>query len=470
MSFVIFIHRNALIFILNNNKKEINIVIKIISMETQMKVLLYLKRNEQNANSFCPLMGKITVKGKKNSVAQFACKININPLIWNSTSQRCIGKSNEAISTNREIESLLLLLLARFNELKDINEIISARDVKNAFQGIAAAQVTLLNLFEEHNKEYGLRVGINRTADTFYEYKNTYRILSEFIVSKYKVTDLAIKSLDASFIEAFDMHMKVDKKFKPNTICGHIIRLKKIVRIAVHKGILTLHPFSDFTPEKGEKRQLYLTEEELSKLMNTTFDTPNRNFTRDMFLFSVFTGICYCDICNLTEANIKKDKNGRLWIETTRQKTGTPENILLLDIAVKLIEKYKGTAKHKKLFPMLHNTSINPHLKKIAKQCGINRRLTYHMARHTFASQICLSQGVPIETVSKAMGHKNISTTQRYAKVTHEKIDRDVTALDANIGSKYVLQGLDTPPSTILKDMSRRKYRPSKKLQNAGGL
>lgn len=141
--------------------------------------------------------------------------------------------------------------------------------------------------------------------------------------------------------------------------------------------------------------------------MNTTFDTPNRNFTRDMFLFSVFTGICYCDICNLTEANIKKDKDGRLWIETTRQKTGTPENILLLDIAVKLIEKYKGAAKHGKLFPMLHNTSINPHLKKIAKECGINRRLTYHVARHNKAHcyllinrlrSIRLSTGNDLET------------------------------------------------------------------------
>lgn len=204
--------------------------------------------------------------------------------------------------------------------------------------------------------------------------------------------------------------------------------------------------------------------------MNTTFDTPNRNFTRDMFVFSAMTGFCYCDMCKLTESDVRKDNDGNLWIETHRQKTGTPENVMLLDIAIKIMEKYKGLAEGGKLFPMLHNTSINPHLKKMAKQCGIERNLTFHMARHTFGSQVCLSQGVPIETVSQAMGHKNISTTQRYAKVTNEKIDRDVTALHLNIAEKYALKGIDAPPSTILKDMSKRKVRPSKKLQMQEGI
>lgn len=438
-------------------------------MKTEMKVLLYLKKNEQDMNGLCPLMGKITIKGKENSVAQFGCKIKVNPNIWNATSQRCTGKSNIAITTNKEIESLLLLLRSRFNELDDYNEVVSALDVKNALQGIAAAQTTLLKLFEEHNEEFALRIGVNRTANTYYEYLNTYRILAEFINFKYKVSDVPIKSLDISFVESFDLWMRVEKKYMPNTFSGHIIRLKKIVRMAIYKGIITIHPFADFKPQKGDKKQLYLTEDELSRFMNATFDTPNRNFTRDMFLFSVFTGFCYCDICNLTESNIKKDSNGNLWIETTRQKTGTPENVLLLDVAVQLIEKYRGTASNGKLFPMLLNTSINPHLKIMAKQCGINRRLTFHMARHTFASQICLSGGVPIETVSKAMGHKNISTTQRYAKVTNEKIDRDVTALRNNITGKYSLEGINEPSSTILKDMSNRKSRPSRKLQNIGG-
>lgn len=185
-----------------------------------------------------------------------------------------------------------------------------------------------------------------------------------------------------------------------------------------------------------------------------------------MFLFSVFTGICYCDMRNLTEKNVVQDYEGNLWIETRRQKTGTPENVRLLDIAVKIMEKYRGMAPDGKLFPMLTKESMNIHLKKMAVQCGIDRNLSFHMARHSFASQVCLSLGVPIETVSKAMGHRNISTTQRYAKVTNEKVDHDVTALSHNITGKYTLSGIELPPSTILKDMSLREQR--RKEKNTG--
>lgn len=161
-----------------------------------------------------------------------------------------------------------------------------------------------------------------------------------------------------------------------------------------------------------------------------------------------------------------QDYEGNLWIETRRQKTGTPENVRLLDIAVKIMEKYRGMAPEGKLFPMLTKESMNIHLKKMAVQCGIDRNLSFHMARHSFASQVCLSLGVPIETVSKAMGHRNISTTQRYAKVTNEKVDHDVTALSHNITGKYTLSGIELPPSTILKDMSLREQR--RKEKNTG--
>lgn len=164
----------------------------------------------------------------------------------------------------------------------------------------------------------------------------------------------------------------------------------------------------------------------------------------------------------LSTRHLKRDDLGRLWIMTTRQKSNIPENVLLLEIAIGLIEKYKGTAKGDLLFPMLSKESMNIHLKKIAKLCGIERCISYHDSRHSFATQICLSQGVPIETVSRAMGHKNITTTQRYAKITNDKIDKDVDILSENLSNSFSLNGIDSPPSTILKDMSRRKYRPSR--------
>lgn len=179
---------------------------------------------------------------------------------------------------------------------------------------------------------------------------------------------------------------------------------------------------------KPGQKQMYLTREELDKLMGTTFDTPNRNFTRDMFLFSVFTGICYCDMRNLTEKNVVRDYEGNLWIETRRQKTGTPENVRLLDIAVKIMEKYRGMAPEGKLFPMLTKESMNIHLKKMAVQCGIDRNLSFHNTRHSFGT-LTLTAGIPIESIARMMGHTNIDSTQVYAQVTDRKISSDMDRL-----------------------------------------
>lgn len=436
-------------------------------MKTEFKVLLYLKRNSLGKDGLCPLVGRIMVKGVSNSVAQFGCKIKVDPELWNATSQRCIGKSRLATSTNREIDKMLLLLQRRYTELLEISDDVTAVQVRDAFQGMAEKQVTLLGLFQEHNEEYTLRIGVNRAVNTVYQYKHTYRFVAEFLKKKYKVSDIPFKALDEQFIESFELYLRIDRKFQPGTSIGHIQRLKHIAQIAVNRCIVPFSPFKDFSPVKPRQKQMYLTGEELDKLMNTTFDTPNRNFTRDMFLFSVFTGICYCDMRNLTGKNVTRDNEGNLWIETIRQKTGTPENVRLLDIAVRIIEKYRGMAPDGKLFPMLTKESMNIHLKKMAVQCGIERNLSFHMARHSFASQICLTQGVPIETVSKAMGHKNISTTQRYAKVTNEKVDKDVTELGRLIACRYELAGIDSDPSTILKDMRYRKKR--KKNDGAEG-
>lgn len=432
-------------------------------MKTEIKVLLYLKRNGQGKDGLCPLMGRIMVKGAVNSVTQFGCKIKVDPKLWNATSQRCTGKSRMAVTTNREIDRMLLLLQRRYNELLEISDDITAAQIRDAFQGMAEKQVTLLGLFRENNEEYALRVGVNRAPNTLYQYKNTYRFVEDFLKERYKVSDIPFKALDESFIEAFELYLRIDRKLQTGTSIGHVQRLKHIAQIAVNRSVVPYSPFKDFSPMKPKQKQMYLTREELDKLMVTTFDTPNRNFTRDMFLFSVFTGICYCDMRKLTEKNVIRDYEGNLWIETKRQKTGTPENVRLLDIAIKIIEKYRGMAPDGKLFPMLTKESMNIHLKKMAVQCGIDRNLSFHMARHSFASQVCLSQGVPIETVSKAMGHRNISTTQRYAKVTNEKVDHDVTALSHNITGKYTLSGIELPPSTILKDMGLRKQRRKEK-------
>lgn len=434
-------------------------------MKTEMKVLLYIKRSEKDKDGFSPLMGRITVKGKMNSVSQFACKFKVKVSLWNATSQRCTGKSRLAATTNREIERVLLLVRQRFNELKDIRETVTAEEVRNVFSGMADSQDTIMKLFAEHNADYALRVGVNRAANTYYQYCNTYKILGGFMKEKYRLSDMPIKQVDENFIEDFDMYMRTVSRFKPRTILGHVNRLKCVMMTAVFRGIIPFSPFKGYKAQKPEFRQMYLTEEELAKFAGMTYDTPNRNFTRDMFLFSCWTGICYCDMRGLTEANIVKAEDGSLWIHTERQKTGTPECVRLMELPLAIIEKYRGMDRNGRLLPMLTKESMNIHLKKMSVMCGINRPLSFHQARHTFGSIICLSQGIPIETVSKIMGHRHITTTQRYAKVTQNKIDSDMGDLSRTIAGRFSLYGMEAASSPIQKDNTKRKVRPSRKQQ-----
>ena len=355
-------------------------------MKTEMKVLLYIKRSEKDKDGMSPLMGRIAVRGKNNSIAQFSCKFKVDVKLWNATAQRCTGKSKMAVMANREIERTLLLLRQRFNELKDIKEVVSAEEVKNAYQGLAESQDTIMKLFEEHNEEYALRVGVNRAVNTYYQYTNTYRHLAVFLKDKYHLSDMPVKQIDGNFIEDFDMYMRTVRHFKPRTIVGHINRLKCVMMLAVFRGIIPFSPFKGYRPQKPEFKQMYLTEEELAKFANMTYDTPNRNFTRDMFLFSCWTGICYCDMRALTEKNLVKAGDGSLWVHTERQKTGTPECVRLMEIPFAILEKYKGMDANGKLLPMLTKESMNIHLKKMAVMCGINRPISFHQARHINSS------------------------------------------------------------------------------------
>lgn len=189
-------------------------------MKTEIKVLLYLKRNGQGKDGLCPLMGRIMVKGAVNSVTQFGCKIKVDPKLWNATSQRCTGKSRMAVTTNREIDRMLLLLQRRYNELAEISDDITAAQIRDAFQGMAEKQVTLMGLFRENNEEYALRVGVNRAPNTLYLYKNTYRLVEGFLKERYKVSDIPFKALDESFIEAFELISALTGSSRPGPPSG----------------------------------------------------------------------------------------------------------------------------------------------------------------------------------------------------------------------------------------------------------
>ena len=430
-----------------------------------MKVLLYLKRNGQYEQGMCPLMGRISIKGHCNSTAQFSCKVKVNPKLWNATSQRCMGKSKVATTTNREIEKMLLLIRYRFDELVEAGKKFCAEDLKNAFQGIASVQMTLLRLYKIHNEEFAQRVGVNRAESSYYQYTVNYRRLEEYIRTQKKVSDLPLKQLDMTFIEDYALYLQKEWKYKPATKIGHIKALSKLMNMAVYRGLIPANPFKGFKTQQPEQKKRYLEMDELKKIMTVELTKPNCILTRDLFVFSAFTGICYCDMCNLKETSLVQMADGTYWINTCRQKTGTPENVRLMDIPLAIVRKYKGMTDDGKLLPMLADGSIRTHLRRIAEKCGFDFYFSFHQARHTFGTTICLGNGIPIETISKIMGHRNINITQHYAKVTEKKIADDVSGLGFCLGSKYALNGATLPPSHILKDMSRRKPRPRRRKE-----
>lgn len=411
-------------------------------MTSELKVSFYLKREGKseaaaaNPNETYPIVGKIII-GK--SIAQFGSKLKIEERLWNVKAGRATGKSRAATELNREINKINLSIHAHYKEISERTGKATATDVKNAFQGIASAQKTLLVLFEEMMREFHSRIGIDRAATTYPKYKNSYRNLKRFLREKYHIEDIPLSRLDLPFIEAYDFYLRVERKLKDESIVSIVALLLKAVRIALHRNLITRPPFVGYKLGKPEFQIRSLTKEKFERLISTPLESASQSFIRDLFVFSAFTGISHADLKQFMWTHLVREEDGSLWISMSRQKTGIPFNVKLLDVPIRIIEKYKGLAKDNFVFPVLGQGRINYALKIIAKHCGIDKAISFHQSRHTFASQLCLSQGVPIESVSRMMGHRNIQTTQRYARVNNEKIGNDMKRLSARIAGKYSL-------------------------------
>jgi integrase len=405
-------------------------------MNTDLKVSFYLKREQKrvaNDNPDFPIVGKIII-GK--SIAQFGSKLKIEERLWNVKSGRAIGKSKIATELNREINKINLSIHSHYSEILKCTGKITAQEVKNAFQGIASAQKTLLVLFDEIMPEFHSRIGIDRKQSSYLQYVNTRKHLQRFFQEKYHVKDIPLSQLDLPFIEDFDFYLRVERKLKPSSVNGTIIKLLSVAKIARHRNLISHPPFFGYKLTRPKFNIRSLSSDEFQRLISTPIESPNLNFTRDMFVFASFTGISYIDLKNLTWKEIITEEDASLWISKSRQKTGIPFNVKLLDIPLRIIKKYKDFSNGDLVFNIYCQVKINKLLKEIAKLCGIDKTLSFHMARHTFASQVC-PQGVPIGSVSKMLGHTDIATTQRYAHVNKDKIGNDMKLLSARISDRY---------------------------------
>lgn len=405
-------------------------------MNNELKVSFYIKREKSAANTsgIYPIIGKIIIG---NMIAQFSSKLKVEERLWNVKSGRATGKSRQAVELNRAINKINLAIHTSYKDILKRTGKVTAVEVKNVFQGNVTTQKTVLVLFEEMMQDFKARIGIDRAASTYKQYEVLYSQLKDFLKVQYHVNDIPFGELDLPFIESLDFYFRVKRKMKARTVKARLVLFNKVVLLALHRNIINRHPFADFGTEKTTLQNKSLNSEELERLVSTPLKSATQRFIRDMFVFSVFTGISYADLKKLTWKDIIKESDGSLWISSERQKTKTTFNVKLLDIPIQIIEYYEGLADNDNVFPIMSLGQVNVGLKRIARHCKINRTLTYHMARYTFASQICLSQGVPIESVSRMLGHTSILTTQRYARLNNEKVINDMKQFARRIANEF---------------------------------
>ena len=391
-------------------------------MRSTFKVMFYINASKAKGGS-APIMGRVTVNGQ---VAQFSSKQSVPLALWDAKGNRAKGKGDEAQKINHALDKIKARIIELYNQIRERENFVTAEMVRNAYQGVGNEYECLLTAFDKHNADFAKRVNKDRSVRTAWRYGIVRKHLARFISSNYKRKDIALKELTEEFIRGFDIYLRTVVGLKPATAGTYIKPLKMIVSHAHTNGHLHRNPFARYHSSCDSKERPFLTEDELQTVMNHPFNDPELSKIRDIFVFGCLTGVSFIDIKNLTTNNIE-NRNGGWWIIMKRQKTGVPFKVKLLDSAYRIIERYEPMRRDSHLFDFPDNQKTNTKLKQIIAECGINKVVTFHQSRHTFGT-LALTKGMPIETVSKILGHTNIATTQIYAKITTEKLERDISA------------------------------------------
>ena len=391
-------------------------------MKTEkMKVLLYLKKSGLDKSGKAPIMGRITIG---RSIAQFSCKLSCNPDLWNPRESRMDGKSREAVEVNGRLENLLLSIQSAYQSLLARGCPFDATDVKKQFQGSVQTRCMLIERLDMLIKEKESHVGVDIRKESMANYHSTRIHLQEFIQKKYKVSDLALSQLTENFIHEFQQYFLGECGFQESSFYNVATHLKTVCRLAYREGLADILLFDKVKISKGNKKlPKALDRGAFEKLKTLHLEDLEEEMetARDIFLFACYTGAAYCDLMELDKSHLVRDDEGSLWLKFNRQKTGVPCRVKLLPEAIWLMEKLHSDERET-LLPFMGYATYQSYLKALRLRAGISFPFTTHTARHTFATLITLEQGVPIETVSKMLGHSNVSMTERYAKVTPQKL------------------------------------------------
>jgi site-specific recombinase XerD len=399
-------------------------------MKSTFKILFYARKNQVNKNGEVGIMVRISMNGE---TTQFSSKLTVDPNLWDTRGNKVIGRSAQSNQLNTILDSIKASLFFHYREIERHESFVTAEKIRNAFLGVTVKEQMLLVVFKKHNEDLSKRIGKGISESGVGRYELTKNRLANFMEDQYNINDIALKEINYTFITGFETYLRVNCDCSINTTAKFIQQFKRIIILAKNNGWISADPFVNYKIRLEKVERGYLTQEELNMIMQKRFAIQRIEQVRDIFVFSCFTGLAYVDVKNLKEKDVKTSFDGKLWIMKKRQKTGIQSNILLLDIPKNILKKYKGELPNENVLPVLSNQKMNSYLKEIADLCGIDQNLTFHLARHTFATTVTLSKGVPIETVSKMLGHSNIKTTQIYAKITNDKISHDMHELSEKL-------------------------------------
>ena len=402
-------------------------------MYGKMNILFYPKKSERNDDGMVMLYARVTIKGKRS---EFSLGRRIDEQRWDSRAGKLRGTSTEVSNFNRFLDNVRNRLYDIYDALLKEREDISASIIKNIYIGKEGKEYMVLEIFQEHNDKIENLLGKGFTRGTLQRYKAAYKHVSAYIQHDYHRNDIPVRRVDHKFITGLEYFLKSKRSCEHNTAIKYIVNFKKIIRIALANEWTTKDPFFHWKASWKSKEKQYLTQAELDTLREKRSFLPRLDLVRDIFVFCCYTGLAYADVKQLRQEDIIIGVDGYRWIKMARKKTKAISSIPLLPPAEAIIEKYSEhpyVLDGKGVLPVLTNQKSNAYLKEIADVCGINKNLTTHLARHTFATTVTLSKGVSISTVSKMLGHRSLKTTQIYAKVLDSKIAEEMAVLKAQL-------------------------------------
>lgn len=398
-------------------------------MNTTTSILFYIKRSKANVDGICPIYVRVTILTQR---FEFSSNKYIDPERWSSEGSKVKGTNEDTRSINSHLDTIKSKIFDAEKRLfkKDIT--LTSINLKNELFDINENKRMLIPIFKDHNNKIKELLGKEYAPGTLERYNTSLKHTKDFLEWKYKISDIEITKIDHAFITEYEFYLRSVRNCNNNTAVKYIKNFSKIIKICLANDWLDKNPFSNYKSKVKEVERVYLSEGEIQNIINKEFKTERLSLVRDIFLFSCFTGLAYIDVKNLTKSHISIGIDGDKWIFTHRQKTETASKIPILPITQMIIDKYKDNRECEilnKLLPILSNQKMNEYLKEIAGVCEIDKELTFHIARHTFATTVTLTNGVPIESVSKMLGHKNLHTTQHYAKVLDKKVSEDMKIL-----------------------------------------